>query len=54
MPVNVNDLNELKRLATNFYDDDKKFVYRVITEIGSMEREILQLKSEIKNLKGKE
>lgn len=54
MPVHANDITELKRLATNFYDEDKKFVYRVINEISSMEREILLLKSENKKLKGEE
>lgn len=54
MSVSANDLSELKRLATNFYDDDKRFIYRVISEINSMEREILRLNVENKSLKGKE
>lgn len=54
MSVSANDLSELKRLATNFYDDDKRFIYRVISEINSMEREIQRLGVENRSLKGKE
>lgn len=54
MSVHPNDLNELRRLATNFYDDDKKFVYRVIKEITAMDREIFRLKTEVRKLNGEE
>jgi len=51
MSVNKQDLSELNRLATNTYDDDKKFIYRIINGIHVMEREILTLKAEIAKLK---
>lgn len=35
------DLGELQRLATNFYDDDKKFVRRIIHQVSLMDREAL-------------
>ena len=49
--INKNDLNELNRLATNFYDDDKKFVRRVIHQATLMDREITRLKSENESLR---
>jgi len=51
MSVNKNDLEELNRLATNTYGDEKRFIYRVINGINAMEREILALKVEIEKLK---
>ena len=47
------DLSELRRLATNAYDDDKLFVGRVINEINNMQNEILRLRNEVAALKGK-
>jgi len=49
--ISNNDLNELRRLATNAYDDDKRFVNRVITEISNMNNEITKLRAEIQRLK---
>lgn len=49
--ISKNDLDELKRLATNAYDDDKRFVARVITEINNMSNEIARLKHENGQLK---
>lgn len=40
------DLGELRRLATNAYDDDKLFVGRLINEINNMQSEILRLRNE--------
>jgi hypothetical protein len=51
MSVHKKDIEELKRLATNTYDDDKKFINRVIKGIGLMEREINRLKLENEKLK---
>lgn len=45
------DLGELQRLATNFYDDDKKFVRRIIHQVSLMDREILRLQTENEALK---
>ena len=49
--IHSNDLNELRRLATNAYDDDKRFVNRVITEISNMSHEITKLRAEVASLK---
>jgi len=49
--ITKNDLNELRRLATNAYDDDKRFVNRVITEISNMSSEITRLRAEVQRLK---
>lgn len=51
MSVHPADLRELKRLATNSYDNDKKFLNRVITGISDLEKEISALKLEIIKLK---
>lgn len=53
MSINKQDLEELSRLATNTYDDDKRFLYRVINSINAMDREITQLKAENAKLKKK-
>lgn len=52
--ITNNDLNELRRLSTNAYDDDKRFVNRVINEISSMNNEINQLRAENEALKRKQ
>lgn len=44
--VTKQDLNELRRIATNTYDDDKKFINNLIVKIGAMEKEIMRLKKE--------
>lgn len=49
--ISKNDLNELQRLATNFYDDDKKFVRRIIHQATLMDREITRLQTENAALK---
>ena len=49
--ISKNDLNELQRLATNFYDDDKKFVRRIIHQATIMDREITRLQAENAALK---
>ncbi len=49
--ISKNDLNELRRLATNAYDDDKRFVNRIITEISNMNNEISKLRAEVQRLK---
>ena len=50
--INPNDLNELQRLVTNTYDDDKKFLRRIIVGITEMDRKITALQAEIAQLKG--
>lgn len=49
--INKNDLEELRRLATNTYDNDKRFAHRIIHEVTNMENEIRKLKEEIERLK---
>jgi len=49
--INKNDLNELQRLATNCYDDDKKFVHRIIHQANLMNREIGKLQAEVETLR---
>ena len=49
--INKADLSELQRLATNFYDDDKKFVRRIIHQVNLMDREITKLQTENEALK---
>jgi|688.fasta_scaffold35311_7 hypothetical protein len=45
------DLSELQRLATNFYDNDKKFVRRIIHGVSLMDRDIMKLQAENEALK---
>lgn len=51
--INRDDLNELKRLSTNCYDEDKKIMNRIIHGITNMEREIQALRAEVESLKKK-
>lgn len=51
MAVSKTDLQELKRIATNTYDDEKIFMNRVIMGIGAYESEIRKLQAEIVLLK---
>ena len=44
--ITLADMEELKRMATNTYDDDKKMIYRIINGITAMDRKITELKSE--------
>jgi uncharacterized small protein (DUF1192 family) len=49
--INKEDLSELQRLVTNTYDDDKKFLQRIIVGITQMDQKITQLKAEVARLK---
>lgn len=51
--ISKSDLSELRRLATNAYDDDKRFVARVINEISNMNNMINQLRRENAELQDK-
>lgn len=51
MPILKHDIEELRRMATNTYDDDKKFLNRVISGISEMEREIKRLKDDLEKAK---
>jgi hypothetical protein len=51
MSVHKSDLEELRRMATNCYDDEKKFLNRVIMGIGLLESENRKLKAENEELK---
>ncbi len=53
MAVSRDDLQELRRIATNTYDADKAFMNRVIKGIGAMESEMQRLKAEISELHSK-
>lgn len=53
MAVSKNDLQELRRIATNTYDADKAFMHRVIKGIGDMDSEIQKLKSQVTELEQK-
>jgi ATP-dependent DNA ligase len=53
MTIHKSDLDELRRMATNVYDNDKKFLNRVIMGIGIMESEIRKLTEENSELKKK-
>ena len=39
MVISRNDLEELRRIATNTYDRDKAFMQRVLTGIAKMEKD---------------
>lgn len=45
--VNQEDINELRRIATNTYDGDKLFMNRLITKITNTNREILELRAKL-------
>jgi hypothetical protein len=52
MPISLDDMNELKRLATNTYEQEKSNqVYRIIRAITDMENQIKFLKTENQKLK---
>src|SRR5258708_10023222 len=40
------DMNELKRVATNTYDNDKAWMNRIIRGIGELDKQIRMLKIE--------
>jgi len=54
MSINRNDLDELKRIATNFYNEEQQFMNRVINGIYDMQKEIRELKEEVAKLKGEQ
>jgi hypothetical protein len=48
MPILKSDIDELRRMAVNTYEDsDKKFLNRVMAGIAEMEREIKRLKADL-------
>lgn len=49
--IHPNDMNELRRISTNTYDNDKACMNRIIQGISAMANEISQLKSENAKLK---
>lgn len=46
--VSGSDLSELKRLATNAYNEEKSFLLRVLAGITSMNKEISMLREQVK------
>ncbi len=52
--ISVSDLNELRRLSTNSYDEEKALVNRVIRGINELHEENKKLKAELKVLYEKE
>lgn len=51
MSIQIQDIDELKRIATNTYDRDKSFVMRVIQGIAKLERDNAALSKENELLK---
>jgi hypothetical protein len=52
MYISADDMNELRRLATNTYEQEKSNqVQRIIRAIGEMESKIRSLKEENERLK---
>ena len=51
MSIHKQDIEELRRLSTNAYDDDKRFINRVLNRIIEMEREITRLNNELEKAK---
>lgn len=51
MAINQKDMTELKRIATNFYDNDKACINRIIMGISNYEKDIRNLKVEVESLK---
>jgi hypothetical protein len=51
MAISKNDLEELKRIATNTYDRDKAFMQRVLSGIAKMEAENAVLRNKNEELK---
>lgn len=49
--INKQDLAELQRLVTNTYDDDKRFLQRILIGITQMDQKITALKAEVARLK---
>lgn len=51
MNISNNDLEELRRMATNLYDNDKARINRVLRYIAELKSENEKLKTEITKLK---
>lgn len=51
MAISAQDMTELKRISTNFYDGDKACINRIIMGIAAFERSIRNLKVENESLK---
>lgn len=51
MAISKQDMEELRRIVTNTYDNDKAFMRRVIMGIGLMESENNKLKAQVEVLK---
>ena len=49
--VSLNDMNELRRIVTNTYDEDKACINRVLRGISELVTENLKLRTEVANLK---
>jgi len=50
--INDDDMMELKRIAANTYEQEKsEQLYRIISEINRMQRQIINLKAENEKLK---
>lgn len=49
--INENDLNELKRMATNLYDSDKARINKILRGITELVNENVKLKIEVEKLK---
>lgn len=49
--INTSDLSELRRMATNLYDDEKALVNRILKGISDLTTENGKLKSEMQKLK---
>jgi uncharacterized small protein (DUF1192 family) len=52
MSISSNDLNELRRLATNTYEQDKsQQIHRIIRGVNELESQVRTLTSENEKLK---
>lgn len=49
--LNESDLNELRRMATNLYDEEKARINRILKCISDLTIENTKLKNEIERLK---
>lgn len=49
--VHNTDISELRRMATNLYDDEKALVNRVIKGIADLTAENSKLKAELQKVK---
>ena len=49
--IHANDIKELQRMVTNFSDNDKVYMSRVLRGIAELQREVGKLKLELAALK---